>query len=383
MGRKSVAVLDIRSSELTVIVGEKGVNNTFVFKASKTEPYYGYEGGAFYDEGELKEAVLRAVAAVEKATSESLRELYIGVPGEFTAMISKEVNAGFPKKRKIGEREVEALMEKGKTGLKGYRFMRATSTIYVTADNRRVIDPVGLFSTSLDGAFSYFFCSEYFAKTMEEIFEGMKIELRYLPTELAMANYLVPSETRDECALFLDVGYLSSTVSVLLGNGVLAQETFWVGKGQIIFLLLDRFGLGYEEARDLLDRANLYMKAGPNKTEMVLHGKTYEVDLSEVTEIVKEGLDLLCEKVSGFLESYAEVELDYKPLYVSGEGLAEMRGAIEHVSKRLGRVCELIAPDLPYYNKPSMSSRIALIDMAYEDHRKRGFIYRLFNGYGG
>ncbi len=29
MGRKSVAVLDIRSSELAVIIGERGVNNTF------------------------------------------------------------------------------------------------------------------------------------------------------------------------------------------------------------------------------------------------------------------------------------------------------------------------------------------------------------------
>ena len=70
-------------------------------------------------------------------------------------------------------------------------------------------------------------------------------------------------------------------------------------------------------------------------------------------------------------------------LYVTGEGLADIRGALEHVSKRVSRVCEMLAPDLPYYNKPAMSSRIALTDLAYEDHRKGGFFNKLLNIFGG
>ena len=83
------------------------------------------------------------------------------------------------------------------------------------------------------------------------------------------------------------------------------------------------------------------------------------------------------------MEECAAKELDYKPLYVSGDGLADIRGALEHVSKRINRVCEQLAPDLPYYNKPSMSSRIALVDMAYEDQRKSGLLYRILNAIGG
>ena len=37
MSRKSVAVLDIRSSKVTMVVGERGVNHTFAFKAIKSE----------------------------------------------------------------------------------------------------------------------------------------------------------------------------------------------------------------------------------------------------------------------------------------------------------------------------------------------------------
>ena len=84
----------------------------------------------------------------------------------------------------------------------------------------------------------------------------------------------------------------------------------------------------------------------------------------ELVEAVKEGLDAVCEAIGGFLEECSARELDFKPLYVTGEGLSDIRGALEHVSKRVSRVCEQLAPDLPYYNKPAMSSRIALTDLA-------------------
>ena len=101
MGRKSVAVLDVRSSEISIVVGERGVNNTFVFKASKTEPYDGYDDTAFFDADRLSDAVFRALTSVEQICGERIRELYVGVPGAFTRVVPKEQVTGFPKKRRI------------------------------------------------------------------------------------------------------------------------------------------------------------------------------------------------------------------------------------------------------------------------------------------
>lgn len=383
MGRKSVAVLDIRSSEVAVFIGERGVNNTFVFKASKTEAYDGYENGKFYSEENLSTAIFRAVSAVEQICGERVRTLYVGVPGEFTEVVPREQEIGFPKEKKISQKELALLFESGKKPLKDYRFMRATSMIYVTADNRRVVDPEGIASTGLSGVLSYFYCSEYFAQTMEDIFKNSRIALRFLPTQFAMASYLIPSETRDECAAFLDVDFLSSTVCVVLGNGVLAQRTFWTGKAHIVIKLMEEFSLPYEAALALLSKANLHAKDTAGNMEYTFRGETYMISYEKFLDAVMFGLDMICEAVGGFLEECSGEELDYKPLYVSGDGLSDIRGALEHVSKRLNRVCELLVPDLPYYNRPSMSSRIALMDMAYEDNRKSGILYRLLNGIGG
>lgn len=387
MAQKSVAVLDIRSSEVTVFVGERSVNDTFVFKASRTEPYGGYENGEFYKEGDgkISDAILRAISAVEQVCGDRLRMLYVGVPGDFTRVIAKEQDLGFPKKRKTTEKDRATLIEAGKEQVKGYRFMRASSMIYVTNDKQRVVDPVGISTAGLTGCISYFYVSEYFCQAMEEVVKDLKINLKYLPAQLAMASYLVPSETRDECALFLDAGNLSSTLSIVLGNGIMAQESFCAGKIHVAFLVMERLQVSYDVAIALLHRVNLFAKQEENQgyAQLLYRGDSYEYSPALLAETVEEGLDRICERAEAFLEEFDERELDYKPLYVSGEGLSDIRGAVEHISKRLNRILEPVAPNLPYYNKPAMSSRVALLDMASEDNRKSGFLYRIFNGFGG
>lgn len=382
MASKSVAVLDIRSSEVAVFVGERGINHTFVFKASRTEPYGGYQDGEFYDIEDLSRAVTRAISAVEQICGEKVKTLFVGVPGEFTKVVPKEQVLGFPKKLKIGAKELDELFSSGRENIKGYRFIRVTSMIYTTADDRRVANPIGLHSTGLSGILSYFYATEYFVKTMEQIFSKSKTALRYLPTQFAMAAYLISPELRDEYALFLDVGYLSSTVCVILGNGVLAQRTFWSGKGQIVVRLMQRFNLSFDAATALLARANLYLKKDAKPREFVFGGVSYDIPSEDFIDEVKAGLDELCEAVGDFLDDCTD-DLDVKPLYVTGEGLDGIRGALEHISKRISCVCELLVPNLPYYNKPAMSSRVALMDMASEDNRTSGSLYRLLNFFGG
>ena len=381
MAGKSVAVLDIRSSEIAVFVGERGVNRTFIFKASKTERYEGYAEGVFLKPEGLLRAVKSALATVEQICGEKFKTLYIGVPGDFIDIVPRQQELSFSKRTKISQREIDMLFDSGKEKRDKYRLIRVTSMIYITSDNRRVANPVGVVSDGLKGVLSYFYCSEYFASTIENIFADKKIKLRFLPTQFAMGAYLIPPETRDECAVMLDVGYLSSTICVLLGNGVAAQQSFWVGQGQIAVRLMEKFHLSYDAALALLTRSNLYLKKEAENREFTFRGKTYDIPAALLVSEVKAGLDDICEKVSLFMEACATKELDSKPLYVTGEGLEGIRGALEHMSRRLNTVCEQLFPQLPYYNRPSMSSRIALIDMAYEDNRLGGSIFR--NIFGG
>ena len=379
MSRKSVAVMDIRSSKITIVVGERGVNNTFVFKAVKTSEYEGYQGGVFYSEDSLSEVIVSCLREAEKICGEKIRHLYIGVPGEFLKVDLQQPVIGFPKKKKITEREVDALYDSGRENFEGMTFLRASCAIFTTADKRVVVDPIGILSTSLQGLVSYFYCTNYFMETMERIFAGTDVRLDYLPSTLAMACYLIPSETRDEYAFLLDAGDFSTTVMLVQGNAILKQMTAPVGRAQILAHLITDLSLPYEAAVGILPKTNLYTRSNSGTQEFTVNNVPYDVDLDGLIAAVKDGLDAVCEAVGAFMENMQARELDYRPLYVTGEGIHDIRGALEHVSKRVDRVCEYVSPNLPYYDKPSMSSFISLLDMAC-DENQGGFFNHLFGG---
>ena len=204
MAGKSVAVMDVRSSEIAIFVGEMGVNRTFVFKASKTEPYGGYQDGEFFNMDEFSDAVSRALTAVEQICGKKIKVLYIGVPGEFMQVIPKEQVLSFPKRIKIGAKEVGLLHNSGAEKLEGYKLIRSTSMIYTTSDNRRVANPIGMYSTGLSGILSYFYCTDYFIDAMKQTFKDQKISLFYLPTDLfqnTLLNRILPQPIKFKCDL--------------------------------------------------------------------------------------------------------------------------------------------------------------------------------------
>ena len=98
---------------------------------------------------------------------------------------------------------------------------------------------------------------------------------------------------------------------------------------------------------------------------------------------IKEGLDLICEVINKCMELCDDKSLDYKPILLTGDGITGMRGAREHLSLRLNRVVEIIAPHLPYYDKAARSSLLSLLNMALDAKRENSFFYKFFNAIGG
>ena len=58
MKKQSVAILDIRSNEVSFLLGSKGVNGTFDYRGSFTEKYEGYCTEGFFDEESFRRAVI-------------------------------------------------------------------------------------------------------------------------------------------------------------------------------------------------------------------------------------------------------------------------------------------------------------------------------------
>ncbi len=385
--RPGVAVLDVRSGSVTVLIGERGVNNTFVFKGIHSEEYDGYADAEFFDLKGLQRAVFTALEEVERSRGERIREIYVGVPGEFLKVATKLHLISFQKKRRVVPYDLRALFEGGFEGVQGYTLIKTGAIWYVTSDKRRSIDPVGMISDSLEGYLSYFLAENRFI----EIFRNMLGEygikkVYFLPTSLAEAMYLIPSETRDEYAILLDIGKMSMTFSIVGGNGILYQNACSAGGGHVVAQLYTdgATDIPFEIAEKMVGKINLSSKDDENSViEYVDQDKIYTLPMNFLKERIKDGLDLICEVINKCLELCDDKSIDYKPILLTGEGITGIRGVREHLSARLNRVVEIVAPRLPYYNKATRSSLLSLLNMALETRRENNLFYKFFNAIGG
>ncbi|MDE5729711.1 MAG: hypothetical protein K2I20_06040, partial [Clostridia bacterium] len=109
MRRNYVAVLDVRSSDVTAVVGERGVNNTFIIKHKTTCAYDGYAEGELLDVNGFCSAVCEAVKSTLSAAS-GIKTFYVGVPGEFLQLVNVDKSVSFNSAKRITRGDVEALV---------------------------------------------------------------------------------------------------------------------------------------------------------------------------------------------------------------------------------------------------------------------------------
>jgi cell division protein FtsA len=381
MYKGNVAILDIGSSKITALVGERGINNTFIFKAIKTVFYSGFENGVFFDLEELTKAIKSVIIAVESNCKIKIKEIYIGVPGEFVLIKTKKHIIAFSKKKKINNKDILRLnTDSFDFVVKGYTNIKTTAIYYVLSDKTRTVIPEKYISDTLEGYLSYFLCSDKFIKTFENILNGLKItKIKYLPVSLAEATYLIPSEIRDEISLLADIGYISSTVSVIGGNGIIYQKSFSRGGGYISAYLSEGLDIDFDTAELIKHKVNMSYNVSSNDVYEIYQGEELlSFSAKQVNEIIGYGLDEICEFINVCLEGYGSKEIETKILNITGEGLYLIRGSYEYISKRLNLMIESLAPKIPYFNKPSQSSVLSLLDMALNEN-KTTFFKKLFN----
>lgn len=370
MRGKSVAVLDIRSYEMTAVVGERGVNGTFIIKSKYTCAYDGYAEGELLD----VKGFAAAVADVVKSTLSAMggiREFYVSVPGEFTDLVCTDRILSFQSAKRITNSDCGLLLDVSAPAEDdNWINIRRSSLYYILSDKRKVVDPIGLVSDSLQAKCCFYRVKAAFLSCVKNIFASFKDikAVHFIPVNYAEASYLLDSETKADGAVLFDMGYISSTYSVAYGNGLLYSESFSVGIGHIAFYLMSELDIPFEVASAFLSMVNLNAKETlTSKEECIYEGKTYTYSTNDLRNLIREGLDGICETIEECRQSFSGRNIDSKPLLITGEGVKVVRGTADHISGRLEKTVEIIAPGIPYYDKPHFSSVLSVLDTAIKD----------------
>ena len=232
-------------------------------------------------------------------------------------------------------------------------------------------------SDSLQGKFCFYQCRNDFIDVLLKAFGKFKdiADINLIPTVYAEAMYLLGAEQRDEYAVLFDLGYISSSYSVVCGNGLAFCESFSVGIGHIAVYLMTELDIPFDVASKFLSMVNLNAKETLNTyEECIYEGKTYKFLTVTLRDKIREGLDGICETLEACRQSFTGKNIDVRTINITGEGVKVIRGTAEHISNRLVKNVEIVSPAVPYYDKPRFSSLLSLLDCALTDAGSVSFL---------
>ncbi len=386
MKNERVALLDVRSFEVTFLIGTKGFNSSLVVCGEQTEEYEGYAAQGFLDVEAFEAAVRAAASTVLKTYKGKLQKVYVGTPSPFIRLRTVGQNLPFSKRHRVSSADIETLFDCGLNELsESGRCIRHSAMYFAIGNTNKYYSEEELYGTpaaALRGGLCYYFADEAYCSAVERALREFGFtQIVFLPTSLAEAVYLLPKKERAGYAVLLDVGYLTSTVSVVYGNGIVHEKSFTGGVAEIIFYLMKRFGIEPETAEKILACANIAV--GDDRLDQPwVSDEGVSIPVAQINDVIEYGVDQVCDHVNRFLdERYKDKELvlPNNTLWITGEGVDAIMGIGDHMSRRLERSVKILSPDLAYNDRPSQSSRLALLSMAISDQQKKS-PFKLFGG---
>jgi len=367
MANKSVAVIDIGSSSVTALIGERGVNNTFKILGKGVSDYAGFENGQFIEPDNVKMAFALAIANAESSAGIKVNEIFVGVPGEFSNFVCKECSISFNKQKRITESDIDQLYYEGnKFGLATHTVINNSPIYFTLEDGRRVIDPRGVYATRLSGMISYCLADNNFLDFIEGILTEIGIKQSYyISACLAESLHMFEPQVRDRYVLLVDCGYITTNVMLARGDGLLYLANFSMGGGYITADLAQCLKMNFNVAESLKHKVVISWNAEKDDTYEV-NNKEYITSYSakDTNQIVRDRIDLIVKYIDKALANCIYDFPEYIPLYLTGGGINYIKGIKGYLSKRLGRRVELVKPNVPHISRPDTSSEIGLLDVA-------------------
>ena len=382
MAKKKIAVMDIGSSKIKVAYLNLKHKKSFDVISVGESSYAGFENGVFFEPDKLVSALGEAIKQTK--TSEPLKELYVSIPSEFLIAKTKQVSTNFACKRKIRKQDISALMDEGNDIKfnKDYTLISCDAISYVLDKQKVISHAENQKAQHLTATFGYIYADNDCIMKLNSCFKELGLlSVDYVSSPLTEFLCLLDKNARKELAIIVDCGYITTHVLIGKNNGLLSLNSFSVGGGHIMSDLAQILKIYFEQAEELKRKALIMQnESSAGGYEITKSGYLYEASANAVSSIIKARLDMIGQAINKSLEISKIEYPKYMPVFLTGGGIALMKGAKEYLSKILDRHIEIINAKSPQYAKPNYSSLMSLCDFACEKEfeSSRLFLAKIF-----
>ncbi len=377
--KNTTVTVEFGTSKIICVIGQARSIGSFEVLGSGIVRYEGLKNGRWIRPSGVEDAVGKAIYLAEKKAHKRVREAYIGVPGVFTRVVCKDgytaVESGH-----VTRQDVVDLIDDANQFAEDTRYCLVNATpVYFSLDGAGpVIDAVGSAAAEMDGKVSFVFANTQFINDAMQYMDSLGIKVKaFIPETLSESLFLVPPEERDASAVLLNVGYFDTNVTVVYGDAIVYNKTIVVGGMQFandlsLVMNIDvdaaeqikkRFSFGFENTGS---KYYDYAKQKSGRLERFSHAL--------VAEIIEARLEHICALIAQAMEQSPLSIARRTRIFLTGGGLAMMKGAKDALQSQLKRQVRLPAVEAPQLSSPNYYTALSLLSYVFEsDYYDEGY----------
>lgn len=372
--KRQIAAIEFGTSKIVTMIAQNSGLDRLDIIGSGTVPYDGYSDGDWNTPRQMVQRVRDSIAAAELEAGTKVRELYVGIPGEYIHVRCCEAEVEAPE-GVIDENVINAVQDLAADELRlaegGCMVLHRSPAWYIVDDNgKKTMSPGGR-GSRLRAMMTFIVAESMFIEDVSEMLRVLNIAiLGFLSPSLGESLLLLSLDDRDRAALLIDCGYLNTEISVVEGDAIVYHAMLPRGGGHITADLATELGITMRAA-EKIKRSYVFT---PDEFErdsfsevIDENGERMTFPREVVQEIVENSVNELTEMIELTISNDAAQYLGQRSqVYLTGGGLALMRGGREYLAAKINRPVKVAAAKSSKMNSPVFASALGLADLVFD-----------------
>lgn len=366
--RSTVTVVDFGTSKIIALIAEVSSRQRCDIVGAGIAAYDGYADAHWNNPGDVNSALDNAIKTAEEQARSSVRDVYCGVPGQFSKVYTVEVRLELQgADPHVTNKDIEALFDLADQEMRdipGVPIHRSPAW-FVVDDGKKTLEPLNLHGNEFRAMISYVKADQFFIADVSERLRALgKVPFGFFSTPMGEAILYISDEERDRTALLIDIGYLDTEVMAVEGDTIIYHKVLPLGGGHMSADLAYGLDIPLDSAEQI-KRSFIFGEQNAQSSFEITgaNGATQSFERAKVESVLMPRVDELCEEIVEAVKA-SKVRLgNWSSVYLTGGGLAINRGGREYLSEKLGRPVRELPRKAVKLSSPIYSSALGLLDL--------------------
>lgn len=364
------AAIDFGTSKVVTLVAESGGYHRCDIIGAGQVPYDGYTDGYWNTPEKVSEAIQASIQEAENQSHRRITEIHVGVPGEFCRVYviesTLQLQGVDPHVTPADVDRIFAIADENLQPVRGIIIHRSPAWFTVD-DGKKTMEPVGMKGSTLKTLVSFVVADEFFLNDINRRMQALGVEVAgFFSLPMGESLLFLPPEDRDRTAVLLDVGYLNTEIMAVEGDALVYHKVIPIGGAHITVDLTYGLEVPMAVAEQIKRNYIFGMPGGDNIEAMLDNGRTESFERDAVARVLEPRVDEIADEIRKNLDESGVRLGSWSNVYLTGGGLALMRGGREYLASQLKRPVRAPSPKAAKLNSPIYSSSLGLMDLVFE-----------------